>query len=375
MKTKNASLIGYFLQNSAFREAGVACPASPDSREKTGLDPFSRKVFPKPTAFLGRFIIFLVFCTGSPVFSQTMPPVNDLDRIQAGIAGFTNSMAEALPLNSTLGLNWSDAYIGKLIGVPPHFGVGVSAGFTTIKPEAFHEMLNRFGVSLPAGMDAFVPFPAYTGELRLGGFGIPFDLGFKAGYLPPVDLGKGTEFNYFLIGGDFRYAILEEKAIIPGLSVGLGAYHLSGGIGAPLPEQTFKFKNYTIKSGNSRGDFNWETTTLELKAQISKKIFIITPYLGAGLNYSWVKAGASVNGNLDYSTQNYSDINKALQNGGVLGFNFEDNGFSSVMETSGIGFRAFGGFAFNILAVKLDLTGMVDLYGNLGASFGIRFQL
>jgi hypothetical protein len=58
-----------------------------------------------------------------------------------------------------------------------------------------------------------------------------------------------------------------------------------------------------------------------------------------------------------------------------LGFNFEDNGFSSIMETSGIGFRAFGGFAFNILALKPDLTGMVDLYGNFGASFGLRFQL
>ncbi|MDR2786292.1 MAG: hypothetical protein LBB83_10305 [Treponema sp.] len=317
----------------------------------------------------------MVFCTGLPAFSQNAPLKNDLSRIQSGIADFTNSIAEALPLNSTLGLNWSDAYIGKLIGTPPHFGVGLSAGFTTIKAEAFHEMLDYFGVSIPAGLDTFIPMPAYTGEVRLGGVGIPFDLGFKAGCLPPVELSKGTEFSYFLIGGDLRFGILEDKAIIPGVSVGLGAYHLSGGISAPLPMQTFEFKNYTVESRNSRGDFSWETTTLELKAQISKKIFIITPYLGAGLNYSWVKGGAAINGNLSYSTVNYGDINQALSDAGILGFNFEDNGFSSVMETSGIGFRAFGGFAFNILAVKIDLTGMADLYGNFGASFGLRFQL
>ncbi|MDR2052288.1 MAG: hypothetical protein LBP80_02660 [Treponema sp.] len=321
----------------------------------------------------------MVFFAGSPAFSQNTPATNSLDGIQAGIAGFTNAMAESLPLNSTLGLNWSDAYIGKLMGVPPHFGVGLSAGFTTIKTEAFHELLDRFGVSVPAGMDAFVPIPAYTGELRLGGFGIPFDLGFKAGYLPPVDLGKGTEFSYFLIGGDFRFAILEDKAIIPGISVGLGAYHLSGGISAPLPGQTFGFlkdgDDYQIKSPNSRGDFTWETTTLELKAQISKRIFIITPYLGAGLNYAWVKGGAAVKGDLEYNTVKYDDINQALSNAGISGFDFEEDGFSSVMETSGIGFRAFGGFAFNILAVKIDLTGMVDSHGNFGTSLGVRFQL
>jgi hypothetical protein len=352
MKTKNTTLIGDLLQDSPFR-----------------------KLSPKPAASWGKFIIFLVFCTASPVFSENALPTNNLDQIQSGITGFTNSIAEALPLNSTLGLNWSDAYIGKLIGVPPHFGAGFSAGFTTIKPGNLNKMLNYFGVSLPAGMDAFVLLPAYTGELRLGGFGIPFDIGFKAGYLPPIELGKGTEYNYFLIGGDFRFAILEDKLILPGVSVGLGAYHLSGGISSPLPAQTFKFNTYTIESQNSRGDFNWETTTLELKAQISKKLFIITPYLGIGLNYSWVKAGATVNGDLAYNTHDYGAINQALNNAGVWGFNFEKNGFSSIMETSGTGFRAFGGFAFNILVIKLDLTGMVDLYGNFGSSIGIRLQL
>jgi hypothetical protein len=114
---------------------------------------------------------------------------------------------------------------------------------------------------------------------------------------------------------------------------------------------------------------------LELKAQISKKIFIITPYLGVGLNYAWVKGGAAVTGDLDYSTIRYGDINNALNDAGVSGFNFEDNSFSSVLEASGIGFRAFGGLAFNVAVLKIDLTGMVDLHGNFGAGFGLRFQL
>jgi hypothetical protein len=332
-----------------------------------------------PISF-GQLAVVLILCIGSPVFSQNLSPANSLDRIQSGIAGFTDSMAKALPLNSTLGLNWSDAYTGKLIDVPPHFGVGLSAGFTTVKAEAFHELLDYFGVSMPAGLDTFIPIPAYTGELRVGGFGIPFDMGFKTGYLPPIDMGKGTEFGYFRIGGDLRFAILEDKVAIPGLSVGFGVYHLSGGISAPLPAQTFEFQGdntntYTIKSENSRGDFTWETTTLELKAQISKKMFIITPYLGVGLNYAWVKGGAAVRGDLEYSATNYDNINNALNKAGVPGFNFDDNGFSSVREASGIGFRAFGGLALNILILKIDLTGMVDLYGNFGASLGLRLQV
>jgi hypothetical protein len=319
------------------------------------------------------FAIFvLAFCTAGPVFSQNVT----MNQIYTGTENFVQAMAEALPLNSSLGLNWSDAYIGKLIGRPPHFGIGASAGFTTVNTDAVHEILGCFGVSLPSALNNFVPLPAYTGEFRLGGFGIPFDIGFKAGYLPSLELGQGTEFSYFLIGGDFRYGILQDRGPIPGLSVGFGAYHLSGGIGADLPDQSFNVGNSqtdTIAIKNSRGDFTWQTTTLELKAQISKKLFIVTPYLGLGANYAWTNAGFLVKGDMTDSPYFLQELYKQ----GLTGIKYEDRKeLSSAAESSGFGFRIFGGFALNILAVKIDLTGMVDpLHKNFGAGLGLRFQL
>lgn len=339
------------------------------------------------------FVLFSAFCAAGPVFSQSISPNVTMNQIYDGTKNFAQAMAEALPLNSSLGLNWSDAYIGKLIGKPPHFGVGVSAGFTTVNADAIHEILGYFGVGLPAALNDFIPLPAYTGEFRLGGFGIPFDIGFKAGFLPALDLGQGTELSYLQVGGDFRYGILEDKGPIPGLSAGVGVYHLRGGISADLPNQTFDLATRNIDSEgnyisdttnttkpliqieNGRGDFTWQSTTLELKAQISKKLFIITPYLGLGANYAWTNAGFEVKGRL--AARSPGNISAMLEAEGLTGIEYEsEKGFSSVMKTSGLGFRVFGGFALNIMAVKIDLTGMADpLHKVFGASFGLRFQL
>ncbi|MDR0451525.1 MAG: hypothetical protein LBH15_00615 [Treponema sp.] len=317
-------------------------------------------------------VLASAFCVCGPVFSQNVT----VNQIYDGTKNFARAMAEALPLNASLGLNWSDAYIGKLIDRPPHFGIGASAGFTTVNADAVHDILGYFGVMLPASLNDFIPLPAYTGELRLGGFGIPFDIGFKAGYLPSLELGQGTELRYFQIGGDFRYGILQDRGPIPGLSAGFGAYHLSGRIGADLPNQRLQLRGAEILINNSRGDFTWQSTTLELKAQISKKLFIITPYLGFGANYAWTSAGFEVKGNVT-SGNDESFILGALSGEGISGIKYEKGKeLSSAIKTSGLGFRVFGGFALNILAVKIDLTGMADPFRKIfGGSVGLRFQL
>jgi hypothetical protein len=329
----------------------------------------------KTRKILIAIVLALAFFINGPVFSQNAT----MSQVYEGTKNFARAMAEALPLNSSLGLNWSDTYIGKLIDRPPHFGIGVSAGFTTANADAVHDILGYFGVMLPAGLNDFVPLPAYTGELRLGGFGIPFDIGFKAGYLPSLELGQGTELKYFQIGGDFRYGILQDSGPIPGLSAGFGAYHLSGGIGADLPERRFHLRDRyaEININNSRGNFTWQSTTLELKAQISKKLFIITPYLGLGANYAWTSAGFEVTGNVTSSVEDEDLIRSALSLEGLSGIKYEKGKeLSSVMKTSALGFRVFGGFALNILAVKIDLTGMADpLRKIFGGSVGLRFQL
>ena len=63
---------------------------------------------------------------------------------------------------------------------------------------------------------------------------LPFNVGFKAGFIPenakvllpfPVD--------YLMLGGDVRYAVLKGKGLLPALSVGAGYTYLRGGVTMP----------------------------------------------------------------------------------------------------------------------------------------------
>jgi hypothetical protein len=52
------------------------------------------------------------------------------------------------------------------------------------------------------------------------------------------------------------------------------------------------------------------------------------------------------------------------------------NGFVSIIENSGVSFRAFGGLSVNLTVIRIDLTGMYNLTDqNWGISLGTRFQL
>jgi hypothetical protein len=111
-----------------------------------------------------------------------------LKDLQNGVVDFSEKMAKSLPFNSSLGLNWSDAYIGKIFpSVPPHFGIGGSFGFTTMDLPALKTLAGQLGYGMPFTTDRLF-FPVYTLEGRLGGFFLPFDIGVKFGTLPSVGM-------------------------------------------------------------------------------------------------------------------------------------------------------------------------------------------
>ncbi|MDR3140019.1 MAG: hypothetical protein LBT95_10185 [Treponema sp.] len=334
----------------------------------------------------GKIIAFsLVMVLGSliPAFSQSNP----LDELQGSANEFVESIAKSLPFNSTLGLNWSDAYIGQLIGAPPHFGFGVSLGITTIDLGTVKKLMNKFGMS---SIDLNkMPLPGYTADARLGGFVLPFDFGFKFGMLPGLGIGDDFKLDYMLLGGDIRYALLEGKGPLPKISVGFGINYLREGIRASIGSGTeFSFVTpdgqppHTLKLEAADVGLSWSSTVFDLKAQVSKSFLIITPYLGLGGSFALSKIGYGVeSSNLTYDGTGIDDktlneILDALKQAGIEGIDIDGYGFSSTYKTRGWGIRAFGGFSVNMLAVKLDLTGMFNFLDlNYGASLGIRFQL
>jgi hypothetical protein len=331
----------------------------------------------------------------SPVFSNT-----PLDDLQDGVNEFSASLVKSLPFNAAIGLNWSDAYIGKVFpSLPPHFGIGVSAGMTSMKIDAFKDLLDVFdaGALGSLGDLAFMPLPAYAAEARIGGLFLPFDLGLKFGTLPEnsFSLSSDIKLNYTLLGASLRIAPLELflsgnplLLALPNISVGAGVNYLSGGIGGIAIGKSLAFDfqvpggvSHTLELTQPELGLSWETIALDFTLQASKNLFIITPYVGLGVSNAKSKAGYGVTTTLTYDNKTLTDeelenLKENLEKAGLGGIDVDKNGFKSIIEDSGVSVRAFGGLSLNLLVMKIDFTGMFNFTDqNWGISLGARFQL
>jgi hypothetical protein len=310
-----------------------------------------------------------------------LPP--DVKDLQKGAADFSGDLAKSLPLNASLGLNWSDAYIGNLFtGAPHHFGVGVSLGFTTIPMAGMKDIAGLMDSSGLPDMDKLI-MPAYTAEARIGGIVLPFDVGFKFGYLNLDSLPlTSINVNYLLVGADIRYAVLEGD-VLPKIIVGVGFNYLKGGVGYEIgSSQKFSYGSVNeIALSDPKINFEWGTKSLDFKAQISKSLLIVTPYLGLGLSYAWSNAGykfdskVNVNGH-PVSAADIKEINDYLKSAGMETMGVSAGGISSIIEDSALGIRVFGGLSVNMAVFMIDLTGLYSFRdSNYGVSLGFRFQL
>jgi len=330
------------------------------------------------------FVFLLIFAVSfSAMAADPFPSFKDL---QDNAAEFSEGLAKTLPFNASLGLNWSDAFIGKLFpSLPPHFGVGVSLGMTTMDSPIMKTLSGLLNTKLPVSISK-MPIPAYTAEARVGGFILPFDIGVKVGYLPEVEL-FGIGSNYLLVGGDIRYAVL-NNAILPKVSIGVGVNYLQGGVfakmGTDIPGLEFGAGN-SISLEKPKVEFTWITKSLDFKAQISKSFLIITPYAGLGASYAWSQAGysvkakvnAKVNGqDVEIPDEGIKELNDYIEDQKIDTLKVSKDGISSLIESNSFGLRAFGGISVNLTVFRIDLTVLYSILdNNYGGSLGFRFQL
>ena len=330
----------------------------------------------------------------------------DFASLEQDIQNFANGVASSLPLNASVGLNWSDAYIGQF----PHFGVGLTLGASTIPFDAAVPVLDalsltdtitgdpNFAPLIQYGM----PLPAYAAEARLGGLLFPFDVGVKAGVMPPdTSLGKlfpnaealqPLDIDYLNLGFDVRMPIVEERGFIPEVAVGGGYNYLrakigfDGILGGDLNIGTFEHPDPTVDQTwdvsltDPVVNYEWSANVIDLKAQVSKGLLFFRPYAGLGASIGFGRAGSGFESELTGITeeeiQQINDAADALGYGEVIPELSGTSFYLSAPMTGGWSFRAFGGVALNILIVKLDLTAMYDfLAGNYGATVGVRVQL
>lgn len=244
-----------------------------------------------------RLIVVVVLVLASGVLFAQIP---DIATFQSTIQGFANSVASALPLESSVGLNWSDANVGQF----PHLGIGFTVGAATIPYGSIQNTITSFGGSIPSKLSFLssigIPVPAYTIDVRIGGFILPFDVGLKFGYVPSGALSVGN-FNadYLLLGGDFRYSVLQDNGLSPGLSVGIGYTYMKGNVSIPgVLGSTTQINSVYIGDTTANLVFSdpslnffWTTSVIDAKIQLSKTLFIITPYIGLGAAYGISNAG------------------------------------------------------------------------------------
>jgi hypothetical protein len=325
-------------------------------------------------------VLILLTVLAIPVFADT-----SITAVEDAIDDVGKILGKAMITNSALGLNWSDAYIGQLIGVPPHFGIGISAGFTAIPLSKLESIYEQFGgntdeLDMPVG---FLPLPTVAGEIRLGGFFLPFDIGIKALPLPEMDIGD-AKLKYLMVGGDLRYALLREQGWRPAISVGIGLTYTNISLKSSIGDTTnIDLYGLTPSYGSSEHliiaapdlDFSMKNTTLDLKVQISKKLFIITPYLGLGFSYGWstvdFEASTTIDGTNVSSSNNWKQDIAAL-----TGISISDTSLGKSIKYNGMGLRGFGGLSLNIFVVRLDVTGLYDVLNQYwGASVGFRIQI
>ena len=317
-------------------------------------------------------IAALALCAAGAAHAQS------LDALRKNVDDFSEKLALSLPFNSSMGLNWSDAYIGQFLGVPPHFGAGLSLGFTTMDGEALGNLMKQFDLDLPLDLGGY-PIPGYTVEGRIGGFVLPFDVGIKFGYLPIKP--ENIELDYLLVGGDFRYAVLKGNVVLPSISVGVGFNYLNGGLARSIGEaREFSYQvgstPHSLKLSQPKVGFLWETSSLDFKAQVSKSLLIVTPYVGIGASHAWSKAGYKVESKLTDETGQPLDAaaKQAIATYGIA--DISADGFSSIKEMSGWSVRAFGGISFNLPLFKIDLTGLINFMdAQYGVTVGARFQI
>lgn len=323
----------------------------------------------------------------APVSAQITNP----EALTSSFTEFSNAFAKSLPLNATIGLNWSDAYIGRLLAIPPNLGVGVTVGATTVPGTVFQNLASSLGLTDGFGdtFDAVVaqglPVPGYALDARIGGIFLPFDAGVKFGHLPEsaVPLAPSVRVSYTNIGADVRLALLTGP-ILPKLSVGIGYSYLAGSIAAPLGIGATTIGSYplpdnstvTVNLSDPALALDWSASVIDVKAQLSQSFLIVEPHVGIGASYGFAATNAGLSTTVTATDGSGNPVDIATLEE-VAGVTINGTGISVATQTDpALAFRVFGGASLNFIIFRLDLGAMYNLTsGALGATIGARVQL
>ncbi len=285
------------------------------------------------------------------VFSN---PSDSVAKVSQGLEDFSIQLFDVIPNVAMQQGVWPEAWIGKVFpSVPPHFGVGISFGVARLPMEGLNNALSQLnavagstGASLPSLGNNLV-FPTITADARVGGIFLPFDLGVSFMRLPNMTFGNIT-FDYLTIGGSLRYAILQDKVLIPAVSVGMGFMYNKGFVQVKVEDAAYV-----------RSDF--DTKTIFFEAQVSKKILFLVPFLG----FRGVIAESTNDWAWEYNVA-FEGYQQGQVEKGTVNRGFKDSFRPQI----------FGGVGFTFPFVQTTLSASYDFVSTIwGATLSCRFKL
>ena len=267
------------------------------------------------------FSILLVLFMLSTVFAF------EAEVVEEGLTEFVTGLAESAPAATTMSNVWADAYAGQLIGIPPHFGVGASAGISKLDISGIKKAANDLGIDSVDNLNDNLVLPV------VGGIFVPFDL--SASFFTmsnPIGISgeNSLQYQFDSFNVKLRVPLLKQNVILPNLSLGVGYAYLKGEFLAGM-----KMADTSVKT-------KFSTSVYSVDAQLSKSVIFLTPYVGARLLLSQSD-----------NTWEYS-----YYVGGVF-----DNSNNGGYKTDGmdVSYQLFAGTSFNILVVKLNVNAAIDL--------------
>jgi hypothetical protein len=158
--------------------------------------------------------------------------------IQSLSSDVADSLAPGIGEASMTGSLWSDFSEDF-----PGLGFGFTLGAVFLPTDALGVLLRELGNDIPGEIDQIgAPIPAIVGNARLTTPVIPIQLGLRYGWLPTEVIAgffkNEVTLDYYLLGLDADYALLEQEGLIPTVSVGASYsfYHsfLQGPFGSTL---------------------------------------------------------------------------------------------------------------------------------------------
>jgi hypothetical protein len=313
-----------------------------------------------------------------------------LSEIASDLKSVSDDTRGTMAFASSIGLAWSDTYVGQLISIQPHWGIGFSMGVTTLKFDSLKDFLSKFGYT---NEFAFADNPfllAYTIDIRLGGFKqLPFDIGFKWGLLPYEPLFGDINGEINSMGLDFRWEIVNGWLDTPALYVGFEIDSVTFGVKKPVNATlTGLTAGNIVIGGDSTAGLNWEVLVFSLKTQVAKNFWQprLNMYAGLRIGGYYAKTGYELSGGDGISIGGTpldqfgdfsglaSELNSASGNG--ITFSVDEDSITGLREDFGASIVFYNGLAFHFTSrTCLDISLMVDILGfGFGSSIGFRYQ-